>query len=192
MNQLNRNRTKIGIALGAGVARGWAHIGVMRVLSEAGVHADIVSGTSIGGNTITSGTSEVFGTIATGGIRAQPHSPSPARSRRFPLPLIGPDRGCQTRSLADQPSGRPAHRKHGAHIRGRRHRTLDRSRSLAARRQSRAGAARLIRAARRLLACAGRQPLAHRRRDCEPRACLRRTRTGRTTCHRGEPQHRSV
>ncbi|MDO8289096.1 MAG: patatin-like phospholipase family protein [Parvibaculum sp.] len=48
MNQLNRNRTKIGIALGAGVARGWAHIGVMRVLSEAGVHADIISGTSIG------------------------------------------------------------------------------------------------------------------------------------------------
>lgn len=48
MNQLNRNRTKIGIALGAGVARGWAHIGVMRVLSEAGIHADIISGTSIG------------------------------------------------------------------------------------------------------------------------------------------------
>ena len=48
MNQLNRNRTKIGIALGAGVARGWAHIGVMRVLSDAGVHADIISGTSIG------------------------------------------------------------------------------------------------------------------------------------------------
>ncbi|MGV8997899.1 MAG: patatin-like phospholipase family protein [Parvibaculaceae bacterium] len=48
MNQLNKNRTKIGIALGAGVARGWAHIGVMRVLTDAGIHADIVSGTSIG------------------------------------------------------------------------------------------------------------------------------------------------
>ncbi len=47
-NQLHRPRPQIGIALGAGVARGWAHIGVLRVLSDAGVVPDIVSGTSIG------------------------------------------------------------------------------------------------------------------------------------------------
>jgi len=39
---------KIGLALGAGSARGWAHIGVLRALSEAGIHPDIVAGTSVG------------------------------------------------------------------------------------------------------------------------------------------------
>jgi NTE family protein len=41
-------RPKIGIALGGGAARGWAHIGVLRTLVEAGFEADIVAGTSIG------------------------------------------------------------------------------------------------------------------------------------------------
>jgi NTE family protein len=39
---------RIGLALGAGCARGWAHIGVLRALNEAGIHPDIVVGTSIG------------------------------------------------------------------------------------------------------------------------------------------------
>ncbi len=38
----------IGLALGGGVARGWAHIGAIRALIEAGITPDIVSGTSIG------------------------------------------------------------------------------------------------------------------------------------------------
>lgn len=38
----------IGLALGGGVARGWSHIGVLRVLIEAGHEPDIVAGTSIG------------------------------------------------------------------------------------------------------------------------------------------------
>jgi predicted acylesterase/phospholipase RssA len=38
----------IGIALGSGVARGWGHIGVLRVLESEGVVPDIVCGTSIG------------------------------------------------------------------------------------------------------------------------------------------------
>ncbi len=41
-------RPKIGIALGGGAARGWAHIGVLRKLAEAGFRPDIVAGTSIG------------------------------------------------------------------------------------------------------------------------------------------------
>ncbi|HET9736178.1 MAG TPA: patatin-like phospholipase family protein, partial [Burkholderiales bacterium] len=36
------------MALGAGGARGWAHIGVIRALAEAGVKPDVVSGTSMG------------------------------------------------------------------------------------------------------------------------------------------------
>ena len=39
---------KIGLALGGGAARGWAHIGVLRALAEAGIDPDIVAGTSIG------------------------------------------------------------------------------------------------------------------------------------------------
>jgi NTE family protein len=38
----------IGIALGSGVARGWGHIGVLRVLSSEGIVPDLVCGTSIG------------------------------------------------------------------------------------------------------------------------------------------------
>ncbi|OUR77534.1 hypothetical protein A9Q83_10355 [Alphaproteobacteria bacterium 46_93_T64] len=39
---------KIGIALGSGVARGWAHIGVLRRLEKEGIKPDVVCGTSIG------------------------------------------------------------------------------------------------------------------------------------------------
>jgi NTE family protein len=43
-----RGRPRIGIALGAGVARGWAHIGALRELAEMGVTPDVVVGASIG------------------------------------------------------------------------------------------------------------------------------------------------
>lgn len=39
---------KIGLALGSGIARGWAHIGVLRALERAGIVPDIICGTSIG------------------------------------------------------------------------------------------------------------------------------------------------
>ncbi len=39
---------KIGLALGSGAARGWAHIGIIKALEELGVKIDIVSGCSIG------------------------------------------------------------------------------------------------------------------------------------------------
>lgn len=39
---------KIGIALGGGAARGWAHIGVINALAEKGIKPDIVCGSSIG------------------------------------------------------------------------------------------------------------------------------------------------
>lgn len=41
-------RGKIGLALGSGVGRGWAHIGVIRTLQKAGIRPDVVVGTSIG------------------------------------------------------------------------------------------------------------------------------------------------
>ncbi len=39
---------KIGLALGSGAARGWAHIGVIQALEEMGINIDIVTGCSIG------------------------------------------------------------------------------------------------------------------------------------------------
>ena len=39
---------KIGLALGGGAARGWAHIGVLKALHAAGIRPDIIAGTSIG------------------------------------------------------------------------------------------------------------------------------------------------
>ena len=39
---------KIGLALGSGSARGWAHIGVLKALSEASIRPDVVCGASIG------------------------------------------------------------------------------------------------------------------------------------------------
>ncbi len=38
----------IGLALGSGSARGWAHIGVIRALAEAGIEIRCIAGTSIG------------------------------------------------------------------------------------------------------------------------------------------------
>ena len=43
-----RQPTKIGLALGSGGARGWAHLGVLRRLNELGVRSQCVAGTSAG------------------------------------------------------------------------------------------------------------------------------------------------
>jgi NTE family protein len=41
-------RPRVGLALSGGFARGIAHIGVLRVLREAGIPVDVVAGTSVG------------------------------------------------------------------------------------------------------------------------------------------------
>lgn len=38
----------VGLALGGGAARGWAHIGVIRALEEAGIRPDLICGASMG------------------------------------------------------------------------------------------------------------------------------------------------
>ena len=43
-----RRKPRIGLALGSGSARGWAHIGAIRALEERGIKPDLVCGTSIG------------------------------------------------------------------------------------------------------------------------------------------------
>lgn len=56
-------KKKIGLALGGGAARGWAHIGVIEALADCGVKVDLVAGTSIGalvGSVYASGTLDSF------------------------------------------------------------------------------------------------------------------------------------
>ena len=43
-----RRQARIGLALGGGAARGFAHVGVIQVLEEAGLHPQLVTGTSAG------------------------------------------------------------------------------------------------------------------------------------------------
>jgi NTE family protein len=43
-----RGRPSIGLALGGGAARGFAHIGVLRTLADHGIRPDVIVGTSIG------------------------------------------------------------------------------------------------------------------------------------------------
>ena len=45
---MHLRQPRLGIALGSGSARGWAHIGVLRALEQAGIVPDVVSGASIG------------------------------------------------------------------------------------------------------------------------------------------------
>jgi NTE family protein len=46
-------RPKLGLALSGGFARGIAHIGVLKVLEESGIHIDCIAGTSVGALTAT-------------------------------------------------------------------------------------------------------------------------------------------
>lgn len=45
---MTMRRPRVGLALGSGAARGWAHIGIIDALVDAGIEPDIVSGSSMG------------------------------------------------------------------------------------------------------------------------------------------------
>lgn len=45
---MEEQRYKIGLVLGGGGARGFAHLGVVKAMEEYGIHPDIISGTSAG------------------------------------------------------------------------------------------------------------------------------------------------
>lgn len=48
LNTMNDSRKKLGLALGSGSARGFAHIGILRVLRDEGLPVDCIAGTSMG------------------------------------------------------------------------------------------------------------------------------------------------
>jgi NTE family protein len=48
MNAKQKRKLRVGLALGSGAARGWAHIGVIRELERHNIRPEIICGTSIG------------------------------------------------------------------------------------------------------------------------------------------------
>jgi NTE family protein len=48
MNREKGASPRVGLALGSGSSRGWAHIGVIKALAEVGIEPDIICGCSIG------------------------------------------------------------------------------------------------------------------------------------------------
>ncbi len=60
MNSKANQQPRIGLALGSGSSRGWAHIGVLEALDEAGIPIHVIAGTSIG--------AYVGGVYAAGGL----------------------------------------------------------------------------------------------------------------------------
>ncbi|MER3603125.1 MAG: hypothetical protein C4298_04720, partial [Thermus sp.] len=48
MTSNGKRRPVVGVALGGGVARGMAHIGVLRELEKNGIPIDLIAGTSAG------------------------------------------------------------------------------------------------------------------------------------------------
>jgi len=45
---MNAAKPRVGLVLGSGSARGWAHIGVIRALADAGIVPDLICGCSVG------------------------------------------------------------------------------------------------------------------------------------------------
>ena len=48
MNNQEQYSSTIGLALGSGSSRGWAHIGIIKALSELDIHPQVICGCSIG------------------------------------------------------------------------------------------------------------------------------------------------
>ena len=48
MSEPARRMPRLGLALGGGAARGFAHVGVIQVLEQNGIRPDLVAGTSAG------------------------------------------------------------------------------------------------------------------------------------------------
>ncbi len=46
---MRNEKLKFGLVLGGGGARGFAHVGVLKVLERAGIAIDLLVGTSMGG-----------------------------------------------------------------------------------------------------------------------------------------------
>ena len=78
-----RGRPTIGLALGGGAARGFAHIGVIRTLAAKGIKPDVICGTSIGavvGGALATARLDVLEDGGMGGAEVVEAVPSQARA----------------------------------------------------------------------------------------------------------------
>ncbi|MCC5809641.1 MAG: cyclic nucleotide-binding domain-containing protein [Ectothiorhodospiraceae bacterium] len=90
----------VGLVLSGGGARGYAHLGVMRALEEAGVPVDIVAGTSIGA------VMAAFAAFDVGCEEQERRAKSTLRQTLdWTLPLAGLVKGGQMAALADRETG---------------------------------------------------------------------------------------
>jgi NTE family protein len=118
-------KLKIGLALGGGAAKGFAHIGVIKMLEASGIHPDVVSGTSAG---------SVVGALYASGmdpfqLQEQAFALDEAKIRdvRFSPAAWCRGRSCRITSTAGEP---PADRglktavRRGGHAAGNRQRTV--------------------------------------------------------------------
>ncbi len=179
---------KIGLALGGGSARGWAHIGVLRALNEAGIYPDIIAGTSIGAVV---GGCYVAGELACArAVRARADAAQGAELPRLQFLRLRPDqRPAPVRHPRQPPEGRQ-HRGPDQALRRGRHRDRHRSRDLAVARQAGRRHARLLRAAGHLPPRRHQRSLAVRRRAGQPDPGLGVPRARRPLRDRGQPHRR--
>ena len=86
-------RTKLGVALGAGGAKGYAHVGFLQALEEAGYTVDYVGGSSIGGFVATPGGARLRRRRDRRPLPRQPSAPRTSAS-------------CSSRRWSDRPASR--------------------------------------------------------------------------------------
>ena len=175
----------IGLVLGSGAARGFAHIGVMRALQAHGIVPDIIVGTSMGALVGGCYATNQLDTLEDLGALADDGGASSAIStcRIGGSGLIGGGR------LANRLAGidrRRADRGFADPLRRHRDRNRHRPRSLADARLAGAGAARVLCAAGNFSAGPARRPLAGRRRAGQSGAGFGRARVRRPRRHCGQ------
>ena len=181
---VKRGGPAIGLVLGSGAARGFAHIGVMRALQAHGIKPDIIVGTSMGalvGGCYATDQLDTLEDWARSLTQAAHHQLSRRPHRRLRhhrrrtagAPAGGIDRRYRDRGSADP-------------LRRNRNRDRHRPRSLADARFAGAGAARLLRAAGNFSAGSSRRPLAGRRRAGQSGAGIGGARARRPRRHCGQ------
>jgi NTE family protein len=162
---------KIGLALGGGAARGFAHIGVIKALEAQGIVPDIMVGTSAGA---------VVGAVSSGlsGFELQKLRLDMDEGQIGDWSL--PDRGVKGEALQNFVNApcQPSAGKASAQLCRGRHRSEERRGGALPQRQHRHGGARLFRRARRVPAGEHQRPRVCRWRPGQPDPGACRARVG--------------
>ena len=183
-------RPVIGLALGGGAARGFAHIGIVRTLAAHGIIPNVVVGNvdrRRGRRRLCLRTSRCAGAMG-----AQPAAAQYPLLSRYPPQRLRPDRRRQARRRTRGRDGPEPDRGSAGEIRHRRDRGAYRPRDLADPWPHGGRDARLLRAARNIFAGADRRPLAGRRRPGQSGAGVGGARHGRGDRHRRQSLQRRL